>query len=330
MPPEDFRLDFASVDRLYRTLHGAENKYGILRPFYGQRLLKDILIDLLELLSPLLFKKVYQVAATALNEDPYKEDPRMLTRTEGRSPDTCFTALRETVCVFYGSRLNYFSGSELAWRLAARAKRMVAGLPLSRSFELCEPHWVGLKIEDCHHSKPSKEGKPMLALTMRIYDGRFAGMSFRQRMPYRFVIAKLARDIGFQVFRKVHKNELVGCHFGGLLDTTEREYPRITEFYAPMSVANFNRASRKDRAEACLKGHLWLCHQCTLGHLVCDDQEKNSHMYCRRGTHSRTFVKKDCPRCHKEEWFDPASPGVVCMGCRNHSAVSSILSSACT
>jgi len=326
MPPDKAKFDFAGVDCLYRRLiDGTYRKDEPVKPFlrgyYGLPLSGELFDSLVSDFAKLLFSRTYtekeDVEANEIHSTTIK-----IIRKKGRKPDACFTALRILLSKYYGQVLDYKSGSSLAWRIAAGAKLMAKGISTLGEFCPCDSYWTGLRIDEVNHVHPSKEGKPMLELVLRIYDGIFAGLRFTQRMPYRFVIAKLARDIGFQIYQKVHKNELVGAHFGGLL-TCDSSGPRIAEFYSSMSINKANRDVRKDRTLPCLKGYRWLCHQCTIGYMKCDDNQ-NSAWWCPRGTHSTTFVKQTCPACLKEAWFDPALNSKICIECKHHTAIETL------
>lgn len=324
MPPNGVKFDFAGTEKLFNKLT-ADKAKGLLRRFHGQQLAGETVDQMLEVLSEVFFKKTFQTEQTRFDDFGFRDDIVHSVAVNKKS-DACFSALRNLVASFYGSRLDHNTCTELAWRLAAGRKTLEDGINLAKEFGPCEPYWTGMKIVDCQHSKPSKTGKHMLVLTFRVFDGVFAGLKFRQSIPYRFVIAKFARDIGFPVFQKVHKNELVQCHFAALLDTNDRG-PRAVEFHTPQSINNYNRALRKERAELCPKGHMWLCHQCSLGYTKCDDFGEESTMHCPRATHSRTFEKKECLRCHRDAMFDPADAASVCVECQGRAAAAHAVAS---
>jgi hypothetical protein len=305
MPPKDIKFDFASVNNLYVKLHGkgsTKDTRGVLRLMYGYELTGDAFEQLFELVSEVLFERTYDIM------DDVKT-----------TPADAFPPLREILTPYYGKKLDHVTADPLAWRLAAGRDTMAKGEFLLDVFMPCEPYWTGLRIEDCHHAIPSKEGKPMIELVLRVYDGVFAGLRFSQKIPYKFVIAKLARDIGMPVYQKVHKNELVQCHFAGLIGYDRG--PRVSEFHTSPGIRTFNSKIRKERAKPCIKGYKWLCHQCTMGYLRMEDKE-DSKLFCPRGTHSMTFKKQACPQCHKEEaWFDPALNSGVCIECKHKTAL---------
>lgn len=180
-------------------------------------------------------------------------------------------------------------------------------LVLYKEFKPWACHWVPLQVEEVAYSRPSKKGTTMLSLGFRLLGGPFSGLQFVQRIPYNFTMYKLARDIGFPRFKPLHPLELTQAVFVGLMETVEE--PRIIEFHATTRSKSFNLRLRRERAKPCIKGYGFKCHKCPIGHSMMMASP------CPRGTHPRSYYKRECPLCQKESWFDPGSGSKVCVPC---------------
>lgn len=171
-------------------------------------------------------------------------------------------------------------------------------------------HWASVQIEEVAYSNPSKNKSTMLSLTLRLLGGPFAGLHFTQRVPYNWVMYKMARDIGFPRFKPLHPLELTQAVFAGLIDTVEE--PCVIEFQSTTSSMSFNLRLRNERAKDCLKGYEFECHKCPIGHSMA------MAMQCVRGTHPSSYYKRVCPDCKKERWFDPRGGSKICVTCTVH------------
>lgn len=211
------------------------------------------------------------------------------------------------ITAFYGQRLTDVNMKEMAWRLAAGHDRFKGGLNVYNAFQKEEEHWVPLRIEQVSFAPPSRAGKVQLALRLRALDGVFAGLVFSQRITFVFATKVIAKDLGFPRFEGMDHNELSQCHFVGSLLVENPQYPGIVEFAPTASSVAHNRRLRKARNEPCLRGFSFECHRCPIGYEGEDP--------CIRGTHRASFVKKDCPACKVEAYFDPASDSQICVSC---------------
>ena len=221
---------------------------------------------------------------------------------------------------WYGKLLSTDTLREISWRIAA-CQGHICSLdelwpPPQYSIVPIADHWVPLRIEDTRYGGPSKKfGKLTIYVTFRIYGGPFGGLTFTQILPYRFFTTKLAVDIGYPLYQKKHKNDLVSAHLLGLLNTQEPGFPRIDKFDAPEGLLQHNRLLWRARNKPCVKGFKWHCRECSLGNKVTDSEDK-SNAYCFRATHTEPFKCRLCPRCLKEGAFDPAFNAQNCLACQ--------------
>jgi len=210
---------------------------------------------------------------------------------------------------FQGKTMTPEVMNECAWRAAASFDCLMKFRELKQTFEPCEPEWAPMRVEDVRYGRPTLNGKPTLNIVFRLFGGQFGGLTFEQRFPYRFWMAVVKKDLGFSVYKRVHKNEFVRVRLAGLLDTCEQQ-TQITEFYASGGMRDWNRDLRKWREDPCPEGFTWLCHECTMGHFPA---VKNT-MSCSRGTHTNTYRRDHCIRCKNDEaWLDGAAR--VCVSC---------------
>ena len=152
----------------------------------------------------------------------------------------------------------------------------------------------------------SKTGKVQLVLSFRILDGPYGGLAFKQYMPYRFVTAILAKDIGFPRFKGLHYLEMAGMWFVGLL-VSDKWGPRLSEFSPTSASLDHNRKLRASRKMPCLRDFECVCHKCIVGY--------DGDNPCIRAVHRFTFDKSWCPCCEHESYFDPAADSRICVVC---------------
>lgn len=222
--------------------------------------------------------------------------------------------LRELLANFSGVALETPIMQALVWRLAAGKGWMEHGRLLAMSFgqlsEWFDP-WTPLWIEAIWHSGVSSENRPLLAARFRVLRGPFGGLAFTQHMAHKYVVRKLARELGFTLRRRAHFGELVKCVLVGHLDLSSPRV-RMDEVGEHLQARIHNGMLRRSRAKPCPRDFQWLCHECSLGY-----EGANS---CPRATHPATWVQKSCPACNKESWFDPSGKQRVCILCGTSSA----------
>lgn len=348
MLPEGFRIPMALMEKSYYTLFTALPEGSPSAPKSGDAFEEDMEVLVAQrigiprnvALDGELFESFAHHARTVVFgcgkvDDMLKEhmasdilsnDPKAIERGPGAIGSSAH-ALNDLLRNYRGRELDPASRSELCWRIAAGRDQLAMGRSLQPRFVPLPPEWTGVRIEDSRFGKIlNGKGGPVqtLALVMRAIGGVFAGLTFTQLMPYRYVMFKLAREIGFPVFKKLDKNDLVQGYFVGRLDPAGRYGPEVLEFDTTDSIRDHNRKVYKDRQKPCLKEFSWPCVKCTVGHMwscksedVADVDRDNQ---CRRGTHSRTYVQRTCEKCETDSWFEPDVASTMCLNCQNTAA----------
>lgn len=325
--PEGHRFNFSRIEKLVRHLHDGDGNVSPWFRFTGAELSSDTMVEFLNATLRALLHSDW-VESTLGSSHLLKDITAEPGINSSPFTESAIGEMRQLITSYYGKTLTLNLRREMAWRVAGCLPRILARQKILYSFCPCNEHWTGLRIEDCHHADPSQKGSAMLALSLRVYDGPFAGMLFRQRMPYKFVLNKLARDIGIPRFASdVHRLDIVQFRMAGLL-SVDREYPdrpSILEFAVPGGVKTKNVKLRKDREKHVAEGtwcHLrctWPCHSCSMGYAVCDESV-GARKGCKLATHSKPFVEKHCPACDRASDFDPSDVGNVCIACKSKEA----------
>jgi len=217
---------------------------------------------------------------------------------------------------YYGKEVTQVARDEIAWRIACSVGQLKKFKPMEKAFVARAPEWTMVRIEDMRYGIPTHTGKPTLAVTFRLFDGPFGGLTFIQRVPYKYWMAVIKRELGFPAYKHVHKNEFVLARMAGLLEV--QEYPRLNEFYSSSGMQVYNRALRKERVTPCTFGYKWECSSCTRGHSSANFERGPDgdlrYSDCPRATHSMTYKQGSCQRCRKDDaWFDPGYK--MCVEC---------------
>lgn len=270
----------------------------------------NLLKNRLKRLEPLFSVAMGTQLTTAVFEHLVDKLARGMGLREGQQ----ILAVRNIMAPYYGYELTQLIRQEILWRLGAGWDRIEAGLPLASSFEQrIETYWAGLIIEDISNGSPTKSGKPCYTLTFRITDGYFAGLSFSDTIPSKWVRFKFAREIGFARFKPLNISELVGCCVVGGLDLADPLRPRLDDFDAKQYCCiSRNQALRSVRRGPCHVGYECACHDCPVGHTMCQPGQ----FTCYRATHRASYITKLCPRCNLVQEYDPLSSVPVCLLCQ--------------
>ena len=205
----------------------------------------------------------------------------------------------------------------IGWRLSAGYDWMMGGQALAQALPVAGPpeeFWEGLFIESCGYGPPTMKGKPQLTLNFRILGGKYAGLRFSQNITYFIVTRKIACEIGFPKFKKTHYSELVKCIFIGrvvLENRGDKLVPRVSEYHVTTGVKSFNMRVRKKRNEPCpYEGYTWPCHRCSRGYAEIGPTS------CSRAVQPQALVRRPCPQCNRDSFFDPSSESKVCVSCQ--------------
>lgn len=226
---------------------------------------------------------------------PFKE---MLFRYSGREPTTKLVR-------------------EIVWRVATGFEDMLNGTMMAAEIPRNGPpeeFWAGLFIESCGYGPPSRKGKLQLTLRFRLMSGKYAGLYFDQNIVYFVVVRKIAKEIGFPLYKKTHYNELVQCVFEGLVKLEQwggdRLSPRVSEYRITPRVKTFNMGVRKARKADChIQGYNWPCYSCSRGYA-------DNSVYCERAVRPDALVRKTCPQCGRSSFFEAEGNSPVCISCQ--------------
>lgn len=304
----------------------AVKRFRIIRPaFCGDlelrgRLNEPVDDELLAILRRILLGLV-EFPGLRLSAEDFEKDvdtklESNFQTVEDRTPDIkreqggvvgCMRPFDELLLWYYGKPFSFENQLELCWRLASGWSLLMSGRHLKKEL-VGAPIWLTLRIEDFQYGKPAKTGAPQLRVLLRILGGPYAGLGFAQTSTHKFLVGRLAKNIGFPLYKRAHFKELAGTCFLGLADFSEPGRPRWTEFDASSGVVSFNRQLRKIRRAPCdweVRQYSVPCHFCIEGWLGCP-----------RGSHTVTYIRQPCSHCTNDGWFDPRFAAPVCLECQ--------------
>lgn len=254
--------------------------------------------------------RVFEILKTPITLDDHDEvDPEYVEIHQ----DAC-APFQNLMLGYYGQKLSAEQFDNLLWRLACGVDEFKAGRNLAPAFSLTDTTtWLPLWIEDVRHSHLSMKNKAMLALTVRVLEGRYAGLAITQRLPQKWVQYALGRDLGFPKFDPMAPNEIVQCVFAGLINFTDERGPTIDEVSVTASMKNFTQQIRRLRKQECPRGYRHLCYQCHAGHGIGSSDTHSPA--CPRACHSQSYIELPCPRCKRTAMFDVSTRSPICVRC---------------
>ena len=254
------------------------------------------------------------------SDDLYAPVPSDDDNVDNRSkiPVETIRSVENFLMFYYGKTFDLRTRLDIVWRLTACRKRFKKGQNSLAEYIPIPPDWYEMRVEDARFlDSANQDGRivMLVELAIRLIDGPFGGLRFRQRVPYKFLIGSFAHTVGFRYFKDVCKGDFVGCAFIGLFDTS-RDIPMVTKFDAKHSQKSKNTQKYRARRTACKYGFTWSCPDCSLGHAVGGEWSYGTQASrCMFATHSATYVKKFCPECLKEGFFDPIRKDKSCLNC---------------
>lgn len=260
-----------------------------------------------DLLMPLMW--VDEWTEKVLEGERFQDLAKLIFTTLKLKIDS-WDALVKVLQPLYGDVYAEEKWKEAVWRISAGLPWIKNGHATKPVFVKQPDHWVPLLVEDVQYTAPSKKGEVRVKVWFRILGGVFSGLGFTQVWSHKYHTRVLSKELGFPLWEAVHYKELVYAFIGGLLSTEEPRFPTLVEVYGSSGALNHNRKMRKDRAEDCLRGHEWLCHECSIG--LYGEKRGDG---CIRATHPLTYVQRACERCRQDSMFDPASKSKFCLRC---------------
>lgn len=233
-------------------------------------------------------------------------------------------ALAQMLMQYVGRTASHDTLSEIAWRTAAGLDYMNDDRVPSLTFHVTQPAWQPFHVVSVFFHKVNEQQKLLITLELRVLAGIFSGLKFRQVLPYKFLVFKLAREVGSFGRDIPMPKEIAGYWLAGLLDTTNYEYPRITDYKVTSACQGHNRMLRRLRDEKCPRGYANACVACPVGY---DDKAPNidpcvslttdGAYWTFRPSHPKHYVIQKCFTCKADSLFDPELRTSLCVKCQD-------------
>lgn len=218
--------------------------------------------------------------------------------------------------------------ADTAWRMAGNHKRLRERRAVPPWAVQRVPEWVPMM---CTKAVVEKRGIKMGAVfTWRIMAGTSCPRYTDRWWSFKQCRAMMAEQLGFSRRLRGREGELrypyndpaqfVTLRAYGLIDPKmSGADPVFSSVAFPPSMADWNREQirhrfRKDPGYTCPRGYPreLPCHRCEAGF-----QGKAA---CRAGCHRSEWVEKPCPKCERNNWFDPDSVSEYCVDCTRKDA----------
>jgi hypothetical protein len=214
-------------------------------------------------------------------------------------------AIRESLLDFVGKELTTRIGDMLSLRIAGGWQLLSHGQPI-QPYAGSNGESVPLEITELRFDR-IRNGKVHLELRTVAMAGSAVGVEFKQSVPRKFIVYKLAHDLGWP--RSAHApahSELVRMWFTGTLGRARNKMV-IATFDCKPHQQQYNKQLRGERAKACIRDYQFQCRACPIG-----------YESCARATHRYTWVQKPCVKCGATQaWFDPEDiMSKICLRCK--------------
>jgi hypothetical protein len=219
------------------------------------------------------------------------------------------SALFESIRVLAGTRMTVVAAKTLAWRLAGNIDKLVDGIPVLPWTQQVEDEIVPVRVEAVRPTYKRKLAG--FLFTCRALAGSPCPMSFTEFVSAPSCAA-ISRTLGFSApFGPYPYSSAL--QFVNLLFNAHVEASRshaMPSFITVTATSSMVRANREKievrcRAKPCPEAFEHPCTSCWVGY----DQ-------CEFAVHPVTYVVRICPACDAEGYFDPDSPALECMQCR--------------
>lgn len=224
-----------------------------------------------------------------------------------RLPGRAEEHVRRLLGEFAGQEVTELIGDQIVMRLAGNAGALKK-MKRPRLFAgFAKPTWAPVEIAEARLSTVRRD-KLYLMMSFIVMAGPAAGTEIRQELPHKFVITKLARELGYPRRHRIPMHqELVRMWMMGRLYSGGKNGTQIAEFHVFPQYQKYNMGLKEERETPCIRGYEQQCSTCPVGYADCS-----------RGTHRYTWIRKTCEKCRRDKPFDPGEPGeTVCRACRN-------------
>lgn len=213
--------------------------------------------------------------------------------------------IRESLLDFVGKEITTRVGDMLSLKIAGGWQLLSQGHPI-QPYTAANGESVPLEITELRFDRV-RNGKVQLELRTVAMAGAAVGAEFRQPIPRKFVVYKLAHDLGWpRAARKPAHSELVRMWFTGTLGRARNKIV-VATFDCKPHQQQYNKQLREERARSCIRDYPFQCRACPVG-----------YESCARATHRYTWIQKPCAKCGTAQaWFDPEDVAArVCLKCR--------------
>ncbi len=228
---------------------------------------------------------------------------------------------------FAGRELKQDRWEATAWRLAGNMARLSQGYAAPPWHGQTVDEWCPVQVEsvDCQERAQG----PGATVVLRVLAGLPAGMTCKVSWSLRFIRRLAKTSLGFSKFGHTvpervfsrgewivkgfpffHAREICRMRFWGLFVPNTSAELKLGQVEGSSGFrTGWNRRILRARTHLeppCPRGFKHPCWACPVGYLS-----------CTAGCHQADWVAKQCSRCGKEAWHDPAyGPESSCIACR--------------
>ena len=223
----------------------------------------------------------------------------------------------ESVRVFERQILNDAELRTFAWRMAANADRLRAGMPVTAWRSPGIEEWVPVQVMRVEPFRTSKSGTGRVLFTLRVLAGTAAALEIQK--PFKVnSLPVIARAIGFTSRHRRYPYQtyfhFVGLRFLVKLDPAKATdaAPSFFHVHGANNLIAFNRRilAVRLRRKPCPRRFNSPCKTCAVG-----------YMHCDFAVHKFDFVSITCSSCRQPGWSDPERSTTLCLKCHTTQAI---------
>jgi hypothetical protein len=223
-------------------------------------------------------------------------------------------AVFDTVRVLAGTMLDAQTAKTIAWRIAGNVDQLIDGQAVLAWTRQLHDEIVPVSVENVLPTKRKNDFGYIFQC--RVLAGSSCPMLFSQFVSSRGCRA-LSRVVGFSNTPwGLHQYAGIGQYFVKLQFYAHVEAARSRDkpVFHQISVSSGMLKHNKQlievrcRTKPCPDGFEHACVNCPTG-----------YGECSFAVHPHTYVEQHCRNCDKVEFFDPESPGVMCLACQKRS-----------
>lgn len=229
------------------------------------------------------------------------------------------SAVRQSLEYLAGQPIDKTALQDMSWRLAGNYERLMDGRPIYPWSVQSEDELVPVQIIEAYPTL-TRHGELGTKLLCRVLAGTSCPLILDTAWT-RKRAAMRSRALGFSApwgkYPYQHHMQLVGLRMTVLIEAEKsagKPYFENSLENEPSAILTHNRKLLKMRLRVknargegfeCPEGFEHPCHLCFVGY------DK-----CPAACHPCTYEAKECKRCEKNSWFDPAKPKQkICIDC---------------